>query len=221
MAFALQGVECGRQVQHAYSEVFARHNLSLVYLHCRDSEAALESAQLGYRLAEEQGFGFLAAWGRYLLAWALAMSGDAEPAKAEIAAALDAPRASAPTTDSYLNVFLAQAYWHLGDWRSGLAVVGKAATVKAYEVERLWLVAEFNRLKAESPECDGDTVACYAAAEQYYREALALSRQQGALGCMRRVLVDLAGFLENNGRGAEADALQREYLPSSGETRKQ
>lgn len=213
VVFALQGVTCSQKIQHAYSETFARHNLTLIYLHCRQPDVALESAELGWKLAEQQGFGFLAVWGRYLRAWALAINGDANKARDEIAEALSAPRPNAPTTESFLNVFLAQAYWYLEDWQNGLPLVEHPSKVQAYEAERLWLFAQFNLQKAENSSNTENQITCHAVAEQLYREALALSLQQSTLAYSGRILRDLIFLLKKSKRSVEAAAMLAEYLP--------
>jgi predicted ATPase len=74
--------------------------------------------------------------------------------------------------------------------------------------EELWATAELLRIKGELVRMQG-TPEASAAAEDQFRQALELSRQQGALSWELRAATSLARLLNDQGRTADATALLR------------
>jgi len=205
--FELKGVALAETLNHPYSEVFAIHNLTMVYLYRRDGKAALASAHRGSQVAIQHGFTFLSVWSFYLRAWAFSMQHDLDNAQLEIQRALAAPHPKSCTTDSFLGLFLAECYWYLHDHENGLAALANPSREHSYDVERLRLKAEFYLLKLASASTVDQSAEILHEAEDYYIKALTLSDRLGTKSYSLRIAVGLSGLLKKQGRYNEAYAL--------------
>ena len=192
-----QAVDLAETLDHPYSLVFAIHNLTLVLLYRRDGEAALESAKRGKSLALKHGFSFLSAWAFHLTAWAFAMMGDSDNARLEIERAIAADRPKAPATDSFLAVFLAEAYRFLGDYKNGLSSLAIPCKEYSYDVEQLYLKAELLLLSDDSNETINK-------AEALYKEARETSHQQRLKAYELRTAISLSKLLMGQNKNLEA-----------------
>ncbi len=114
-------------IEHPYSLIFAVHNATMIHLFRLDAKAALASAHQGYRLANQYNFTFLFCWASYLLAWAHALAGDSESANKQLAHALAVKVPESRTTQDFIQVYLAETYYHLGMPLPGLQALDDAA----------------------------------------------------------------------------------------------
>ncbi len=195
--FEKQAVELAETLDHPYSLVFAILNLTQVLIYRHEGEAALASVKQGKALALQHGFSFLSAWSFHLSAWALALLGDSENARVEIEQALLAERPEAPTTNSYLGVFLAESYHLLGDVQNGLASLAIPCKEYSYEAERLYLQAEFHLLGDNSKKAIDQ-------AEVLFKAALETSRKQQVKAYELRAAISLSKLLMRRKRNQEA-----------------
>lgn len=188
LRFEQHAVELAEVLQHPYSLVLAIHNQTQILLYHGSKRAALDSARRGKALAIEHGFSFLQAWALYLNAWALALNAETDASLAEIKSASMAERPVSAVADSYLTVFLAEAYFLLGDADRGLACLAAPAAEHAYDAERSCLQAECTALRT-------DPAAVAGQAEALFHEALNLSRLQGVKAYELRAATGLARLL--------------------------
>jgi len=104
----------------------------------------------------------------------------------------------------FLTVLIAEALGHSGQVSQGLAVVEEAIGSSERSRER-WVTAELLRIKGELLLLQGAPGA--AAAEDHFRQGLALAHQQGALTWELRAAASIAQLLRDQGRSADALAL--------------
>ncbi|MGR9087072.1 MAG: ATP-binding protein [Gammaproteobacteria bacterium] len=194
-----QATQLANAIDHPYSLVFAIHNRTLILLYRRDAEAALASARQGKQLSMTHGFSFLLAWALHLSAWAYALAGDSNRAGQDIEKALAAERPASLATDSYLSLFLAEAYRLLGDFEKGLHCLKSPCEVRSFETESLYLQAELILMRKDSASSIGR-------AESLLKEVLALSRRHNLRGYQLRAAVPLAGMLLRQKRFQESHA---------------
>jgi predicted ATPase len=171
--------------------VFAR-DVATVYAHSNDCVA----------LASEHEFAFWAAYGRILQGWAIAQQGEATTGIALILDGLAAKEATGDRALAPLNLtLLAEALALAGKIEEALAALDDALAKAAVSGERGW-DAEIHRLRGELtgrlPHPDP------AKAEDSFRTALAIAREQGTRGYEMRAATNLARLWREQGRRGEA-----------------
>jgi predicted ATPase len=153
-------------------------------------------------LASEHGFAIWAAYGRILQGWAEAQKGEATSGIARIRDGLTAREAtgSHAATPLFLTL-LAEALALAGKIEEGLAALDDAMAEAAVSGVTGWN-AEFHRLRGEFtgrlPYPDP------AKAEDSFRTALAIAREQGTRGYELRAATSLARLWGEQGRRTEA-----------------
>jgi class 3 adenylate cyclase/predicted ATPase len=174
--------------------VFAR-DVATVYAHSHDCAA----------IASEHGFAHWAANGRVLQGWADAQKGEATTGIALIRDGMAAAEATGTrvVTPLFLTL-LAEALALAGKIEEGLAALDDALAQAAVSGETGWN-AETHRLCGELtgrlPYPDP------AKAEESFRTALAIAREQGTRGYELRAATSLARLWREQGRRAEAREL--------------
>ena len=141
-------------------------------------------------------------WGRILQGWADAQRGEATTGIARIRDGLAASEATgARVTTPFYLALLAEALALAGKIEEGLATVDDALAKAAVSGERGW-DAEIHRLRGELtgrlPYPDP------AKAEESFRTALAIAREQGTRGYELRAATSLARLHRDQGRYGEA-----------------
>src|SRR5205823_4545531 len=152
--------------------------------------------------ASEHGFALWAAWGRILQGWAGAQKGEATTGIARIRDGLAAAEATGARVGTPLFLtLLAEALALAGKIEEGLAVLDDALVKAAASGVRGW-DAEIHRLRGELtgrlPYPDP------AKAEESFRTALAIAREQGTRGYELRAATSLARLRREQGRQGEA-----------------
>lgn len=109
------------------------------------------------------------------------------------------------TMSRFIAAQMAEALRQAGRIGEGLAVI-EGAVERSHSDEELWATAELLRIKGELVRMQG-TLEASAAAEDQFRQALELSRQQGALSWELRAATSLAQMQRDQGRSVEAFAL--------------
>jgi predicted ATPase len=173
---------------------FAR-DVATVYAHSNDCVA----------LASEHGFALWKAFGRILQGWADAQRGEATTGIALICDGLAAAEATGTRGYIPLNLtLLAEALALAGKIEEGLAALDDALAKAAVSDERGWS-AEIHRVRGEF------TVRLAhpdpAKAEDSFRTALAIAREQGTRGYELRAATSLARLWREHGRRGEAREL--------------
>jgi len=174
--------------------------------HCRrEPQLALEFAEAAVSVSIEQEFPIYLAWGRVLHGWALAELGNCDAGISEIDRGLEAYAASGATLGKpHLLALLAEAQAGAGNIQSALDVLAEALALAKASGEQLdeptlyrhrgdWLL----RLPGgnEAPQVEVE-----AEAEDCFRSAIALAREQGAMALELQAALALAKLWQQQGK---------------------
>jgi predicted ATPase len=194
-----------RQLGHAHTLAHAFCLAAMAAFFARDVATVCARSNDCVALASEHGFALWAAFGRILQGWADAQKGEAMTGIALIRDGLAA--AEAPGARVCTPLFLAllvEALALAGKIEEGLATLDEALAEAAVSGERGWN-AEIHRLcgdlSGRLPYPDP------AKAEDSFRTALAIAREQGTRGYELRAATSLAQLRREQGRRGEAREL--------------
>ena len=191
-----------RELGHAHTLVYALCLAGMAAVFARDVATACAHGNDCVALASEHGFAQWAALGRILQGWADAQRGEATTGIPRIRDGLAASEATGTRlyTPFYLTL-LAEALALAGKIDEGLAALDDALATAAVSGARGWN-AEIHRLRGELtgrlPYPDP------AKAEDSFRTALAIAREQGTRGYELRAATSLARLWREQGRRGEA-----------------
>jgi len=191
-----------RELGHARTLAHALYLAGMAAVFARDVANVYARSNDCVALASEHGFAQWAAVGRILQGWADAQKGEATTGIARIRDGLAASEATGRrgATPLFLTL-LAEAQALAGKIEEGLATLDDALAQAAASGERGWN-AEIHRLcgelTARLPYPDP------AKAEESFRTALAIAREQGTRGYELRAAVSLARLWCEQGRRGEA-----------------
>jgi predicted ATPase len=194
-----------RQLGHAPTLSHALGLAGLAAVFARDVATVCAHGNDCVALASEHGFAQWAALGRILQGWADAQKGEATTGIAGIRDGLAAAEATGTRVCAPLYLaLLAEALAFAGKIEEGLAALDDALAKAAASGERGW-DAEIHRLRGELtgrlPYPDP------AKAEDSFRTALAIAREQGTRGYELRAATSLARLWHEQGRRGEARKL--------------
>jgi class 3 adenylate cyclase/predicted ATPase len=194
-----------RELGHARTLAHALYLAGMAAVFARDVANVYARSNDCVALASEHGFAQWAAVGRILQGWADAQKGEATTGIARIRDGLAASEATGRrgATPLFLTL-LAEAQALAGKIEEGLATLDDALAQAAASGERGWN-AEIHRLcgelTARLPYPDP------AKAEESFRTALAIAREQGTRGYELRAATSLARLWGKQGRRGEAREL--------------
>jgi predicted ATPase len=192
-------------LSHPYSLAFARCWAAYVSQLCRDVPAVHEQAEAAVTLATAQGFPFWEAWGMSMRGWVLAMQGQGEVGMAQVRQGITAWRATGAALNvPYLCTVLAEVAAHLGHTENGLQALAEAHALVEQHEERWW-EAEVCRLRGVLLLRQPGT--SQAEAEAWLQRALDVARRQEAKSLELRAAMSLSRLWQQQGKGAEAQAL--------------
>ncbi|MCS6897884.1 MAG: hypothetical protein NZM29_07920, partial [Nitrospira sp.] len=155
-------------------------------------------------ISTKYSFEVARAWSISSQGWALARNGD-EKGIARLREGLAATQATgAALNNTYTLALLAERYLHDGRIDEGLDAVANAQQLAATQGERFW-TAELSRLKGELLLGGADPPI--EAAEQCFREALTIARNQCALMLELRAATSMAKLLKMLKRSEDARRL--------------
>jgi predicted ATPase len=189
-----------RELGHAPTLSQALYLAGMAAVFARDAATACAYGNDSMALASEHGFPLWAARGRILQGWADAQRGEATAGIAGIRDGLAAAEATGARlhTPLYLSL-LAEALALAGKIEEGLAALDDALATAAVSGARGW-DAEIHRLcgelTARLPYPDPE-------AEESFRTALAIAREQGTRGYELRAATSLARLMGEQGRRGE------------------
>jgi predicted ATPase len=189
-----------RELGHAHTLVHAFYFAGMAAVFARDVATVYAYGNDCVAVASEHGFAQWAARGRILQGWAVAQQGEATTGIACIRDGLAAHEATGTRgrATSYLTL-LAEALALAGKIEEGLAILEDALAQAALSGVRGW-DAEIHRLRGELtgrlPYPDP------AKAEDSFRTALAIAREQGTRGYELRAATSLARLWREQGRRA-------------------
>ena len=191
-----------RQLAHAPTLAHALYLAGMAAAFARDVATAHTRSNDCTAVSSEHGFTHWAARGRILQGWAIAQKGEATTGIPRIRDGLAATEAAGTrvNTPFYLTL-LAEALALAGKIKEGLAALDDALATAAVSGARGW-DAEIHRLHGELtsrlPYPD------LAKAEESFRTALAIAREQGTRGYELRAATSLAQLWREQGRRGEA-----------------
>jgi predicted ATPase len=192
-----------RQLGHAYTLSLAFFLAGKAAVFARDVATVHAYSNDCVTLASEHGFAHWAAYGWILQGWADAQRGEATTGIARIREGLAAATGARAHTPFNLTL-LAEAVAFAGRIEEGLAALDDALAKAAVSGERGWN-AEIHRLRGELtarlPHPDP------AKAEDSFRTALVIAREQGTRGYELRAATSLARVWREQGRQDEAREL--------------
>jgi predicted ATPase len=193
-----------RQLRHAHTLSHAFYFAGMAAAFARDVATACAHSNDCAAIASEHGFPFWAARGRILQGWAEAQRGEAATGIARIRDGLAAAGATGARRAPLSLTLLAEALALAGKIEEGLAALDDALATAALSGETGW-DAEIHRLRGELtgrlPYPDP------AKAEDSFRTALAIAREQGTRGYELRAATSLARLWRKQGRRGEAREL--------------
>jgi predicted ATPase len=194
-----------RQLGHAHTLAQALSFAGMAAVFARDVATACAHSNDCVALATEHGFPQLAANGRILQGWAFAQKGEATTGIGRIRDGLAASEATGTRVSTPLSLtLLAEALAFAGKIEEALATLDDALASAAVSGVRGWN-AEIHRLcgelTARLPGADP------AKAEDSFRTALAIAREQGTRGYELRAATSLARLWREQGRRTEAREL--------------
>jgi predicted ATPase len=191
-----------RQLGHAHTLAHALSFAGKAAVFARDVAAVSAYGNDCVAVASKHGFPQWARLGRILQGWAEAQGGEATTGIALIRDGLTASEATGtPLSAPFDLALLTEALALAGKIEEGLAAVGEALAQSAVSGVRGW-DAEIHRLRGELtgrlPYPDP------AKAEDSFRTALAIAREQGTRGYELRAATSLARLWREQGRRGEA-----------------
>jgi class 3 adenylate cyclase/predicted ATPase len=197
-----RALACSRELGHAHTLSHALWIAGMAAVFAREVATVHAYGNNCVALASEHGFAQWAAWGRILQGWAEAQGGEAKKGIARIRDGMAAAETAGTRVAAPLHLtLLAEALARAGELEEGLAALDDALAKAAVSGERGW-DAEIHRLRGELtarlPYPDP------AKAEDSFRTALAIAREQGTRGYELRAATSLALLWCEQGRRGEA-----------------
>jgi predicted ATPase len=193
------------EIAQAPTLMTALANVSLMYINCREYEAANVQADELVALADERGASGWKPLAMLLQGSLFAFTGEFSDAVRIINSGMTAFRSIGNTiwTPFFLS-HLARAHANLGQFDDARQWIGEAMTMMEVAKEK-WCEAELHRIAGEiglkSPDPDA------AKAERHFNDALAVARAQQAKSWELRAAMSMARLWRDQGKGHEARAL--------------
>src|SRR5215467_6642067 len=191
---------------HPFSLGFALVFAAMIHQLRREVRAVQERAEAAMKLATEQGFAYVMAYGAVLRGWALAQqAGQAQEGIEQLQQSLKAFRATgAELHRSWFLTLLAEAHGTMGQSEAGLTVLTEALTQAETTGER-WYEPELHRLKgALLLQQSSDN---QAEAETCFHQAISIAQNQQAKSWELRAATSLSKLWQQQGKCQEAHDL--------------
>jgi len=194
---AAQALELAERIEKPYDVAFARDHAGMLYIALEEPDAVLAHAEALVSLSSDQHLPLFAAHGVMQRAWALARLGRDDEGLAELRRGL----ALLVETGERLGLG-----FYLSLLAEILAARGEASEARSVIDDALGAVPEERHDKPEILRRRGDLLveADAAAAEESYREAIAVARQAGSIPPELRAATALERLFAAQRRGAEA-----------------
>lgn len=192
-----------RQVNHPYSQCYANSSVMALNRWLKQIDATLEFAEIILAQANQHGFPIWLLSGVAFQGWAMAMQGDARGV-AQLHFGVNTVRTAMSGLEAFFLAPLVEAQMQLNQWDEALATATTALSVAQAKEDR-FQEGELLRLKGEC--LLGTAAPDAAAAESCFRQALAVSQQQGAKSLELRAATSLARLLQSQGKPGLAQSL--------------
>ncbi|MDD5333127.1 MAG: BTAD domain-containing putative transcriptional regulator [Rhodoferax sp.] len=185
-----------RETQHPYSQCYASAHVMVLTRWLRQIDSTRELAESTLAQAHQHGFPLWRLSGLAFQGWTMVMQGEAQGV-AQLQMGVDTVRAAMSGIEAFFLAPLIDAQMRLGQWEEALSGTTTALLVVQAKEDR-FQESEFLRLRGECllriPVPDA------LAAESCFRQALAISQQQGAKSLELRAATSLAGLLRSQGK---------------------
>jgi predicted ATPase len=177
----------------------------------RETQAAQEQAEATLALSGEHEFAFFAAHGMVLRGWALVEQGQGPEGVAQIRQGIAAYRATGAELERpHWCALLAEACGKVGQAEEGLTVLAETLAAvdengdRYYEAELYRIKGELTR-KQSRVQSLGSSVQ--KDAEECFWKAIEIARRQNAKSLELRVVMNLSGLWQQQGKKDEAHTL--------------
>ncbi len=198
---AAEGVALANKLGHPFTLALALSFSTSVFLFRREPRLVAAQAETLSALCAKEGFPHFSAMADMLQGWALAKQGQTNEGISRMQVGLDAVRQAGVQRLSFQLVILADAYCFVDQIEKGLDVVNEALDVVERTGERRW-ESEAHRLKGELLLAMASTEA--AAAENIFKRAIEISRQQEARLFELRSVTSLSRLWRGQGKRRES-----------------
>ena len=193
-----------REIGHAATSMYALNNAIGLHIHWGNYEEANSFDHELMALAEETDAPFWKGAGIAYRGWLSLLTGNPSAAVDAITSGITAWRSTGATTYSMHSAFLARAYAMSDQFDNAWRCIHEAMTAAETTKER-WGEAEVHRAAGEvelmSPQADTTR------AEQYFKRALTVARQQQAKSWELRAAMSMARLWRDQGKRDEARKL--------------
>jgi predicted ATPase len=199
-----EAVALGGELGHPTTRALALYFATMLRQYCREAPAVHESAEATRAIGTEHGLSLWLANGLVMGGWALAEQGACAKGIALLRQGLtDWAATGAETHRTYFLGLLAEALARAGQIEEGLGVLVEALALMQGS-GTVFHGAELHRLRGEFLLRQGVAEGACREAEDGFRRALAIARQQQAKSLELRAAMSLTRLFQRQGRQAEA-----------------
>ena len=195
------GVKVAEDIGHAFSQALALSFSGTVYLYLREPRAVRDKMEALSTLCSKHGFGHFGPMATMLSGWAEVEEKGSTAGIETMREGLAAFRTTGAKRLSFQLTVLADALGRTGQFEEALQVLSEALDVVDSTGERRW-EPEVHRLRGDML-CSG-AMEQPAEAEECFRRAIDLSRQQDASWFELRATTSFCRLLSEQGRRSEA-----------------
>jgi serine phosphatase RsbU (regulator of sigma subunit) len=201
MALNREASDLARSIHHPFSLEYALHHTGWLHQHCRLGAQVQAAGDEEMRIATEQGFLFWHASGTLYSAAGRLLRGQLDEGLRQLQKGLDAYRATGAGLGLpyYLSLSV-EAFTKAGRFAEARQAFGEAVELIERSDER-FQEAELHRLRGELHLAEAND---HAAAEECFRHALEIARQQQSKSWSLRATLSLARLQRRQSRPHEA-----------------
>jgi tetratricopeptide (TPR) repeat protein len=185
-----------RELNHPYSQCYANSGVMALNRWLRHVDGTREFSEIVLAQANQHGFPMWLLSGLVFQGWAMTMKGDPRGV-AQLQLGVNTVRVAMSGIEAFFLAPLIEAQIRLEQWEEALTTASTAISVAQAKDDR-FQESEFLRLQGECllrlPVPDAST------AESCFRQALAISAQQGAKSLELRAATSLAKLLRSQGK---------------------
>jgi TOMM system kinase/cyclase fusion protein len=205
---SLEALALAQELSHPFSIAFALIHVVHTHRFTREVKATEERAKELHVLSSEQGFPLPLAFAAAHEGWSLAEQGLVKEGIIQIREAIDTWNATGATLffKPFLFAMLAEAYEKGGSPEEGLNILTEALSVVNTTGEHFW-EAELYRLKGDltlQRQVQGLRIKAQDEAEECFRRAIDIARQQSAKSLELRAVMSLSRLWRHQGEAARA-----------------
>lgn len=196
-----RAVALAQEVEHPFSEAFAKTTSIVMHSRCQDSEAALREIPALVSLSTEHNFPLWIAWATSIKGWAMTRNGNSSEGLAQVDQGIAIIQAIGAQIELQYGLTLqALTYGQAGLVNEGLEIIdGALARLESGESQDRSSEAELHRVKGELQLLLGSFEA-----EVSFQRAITIAQKQNAKMWELRATVSLCRLWKDQGKLAEA-----------------